>query len=53
MADLALGDVTENIDGVIRVMTKRGLIEIVDNTMMLTPKGKTRAKRIKRSHGNQ
>ena len=48
MADLGIGDVTENIDGVIRVMMKRGLIEIADNIIRLTPKGRTKAKRIKK-----
>lgn len=47
MADLGLGDMTENIDGTIRAMQKRGFIEILNNTMNLTSKGRTKARKIK------
>lgn len=51
MADLGLGDATENIDGTVRVMTRKGLIEFDGYTLRLTSKGKARAKRIKKTDG--
>jgi hypothetical protein len=48
MADLGLGDVTEDINGTLRVMQRRRhLIQFLNNTMTLTQKGRKMAKKIK------
>ena len=48
MKDIGLGDDTEEIDWTLRVMqNKKGLIQIVDNTISLTDKGRKIAKKIK------
>jgi hypothetical protein len=48
MADIGLGDATEEIDGTLRIIQRRkGLIEIHDNTISLTAKGRKESKKIK------
>ena len=48
IADIGLGDDTEEIDWTLRVMqNKKGLIQIVGNTINLTDKGRKIAKKIK------
>lgn len=50
IADLGLGDPTENIDRTIRTMLKKNLVEFDMNILRLTPKGRTRAKKIKKNN---
>jgi hypothetical protein len=53
MTDLAIGNGSEIVDGSIRTMTKKKLIEFtIDSVLRLTPKGQANARKVKRRMEN-